>query len=79
MDLPDPLITSTPDRSGGSPVFAGTRVPVQTFFEYIDGGETLDVFLVHFPSVTREHALAVLKLSKAALIKQIMASAAKAA
>ena len=71
MDLPNPLITSNKDRLGGTPVFAGTRVPVQTFFEYVEEGEPLDVFLDHFPGVTREHAEAVLALSKSALLAEI--------
>ena len=71
MALPDPLIVSDLKRLGGTPVFAGTRVPVQTFFEYVEGGETLDTFLAHFPDVSREHADAVLKLSRAALIAEI--------
>ena len=61
MQLPDPLIVSDPKRLGGTPVFAGTRVPVQTFFEYVEGGAPLDVFLKDFPDVSREHAEAVLK------------------
>lgn len=52
-----------PKRLGGTPVFAGTRVPVQTFFEYMEGGETLDEFLEHFPDVSREHAEAVRRQS----------------
>ena len=79
MPLPDPLITNTPDRLGGTPVFAGTRVPVQTFFEYIEGGETFETFLDHFPGVTRDHAMAVLVLPKAALIEQVTAAGVKAA
>ena len=71
MPLPDPLITSSPARLGGTPVFAGTRVPVQTFFEYIETDEPLQVFLDHFPDVSREHAEAVLKLTKSALIAEI--------
>jgi uncharacterized protein (DUF433 family) len=78
MDLPDPLITSDPKRLGGTPVFAGTRVPIQTFFEYIESGEPLEVFLDHFPDVSREHAEAVLKLSRAALIAEITHSAVAA-
>lgn len=65
--LPSPLITSSPDRLGGTPVFAGTRVPVQTLLEYLEAGDPLDVFLDQFPSVTREHAVAVLELAKRAL------------
>ena len=68
MPVPDPLITSTPDRLGGTPVFAGTRVPVQTLIDYLEGGDPLAVFLEEFPSVTREHAVAVLELAKRALV-----------
>ncbi|MGO9484588.1 MAG: DUF433 domain-containing protein [Rhodomicrobium sp.] len=69
--LPDQLIVSDPNRLGGTPVFAGTRVPVQTFFEYIEGGETLETFLDHFPDVSRAHAQAVLDLSRSALLAEI--------
>ena len=68
MSLPDPLITTSPDRLGGTPVFAGTRVPVQSLIEYLEAGDTLDVFLEEFPSVTREHAVAVLEIAKRALV-----------
>jgi uncharacterized protein (DUF433 family) len=67
MSLPDPLITSSPDRLGGTPVFAGTRVPVQGLIDYLEAGDSLDVFLVQVPSVSREHAVAVLELAKRAL------------
>ena len=62
------LITSTPERLGGTPVFAGTRVPVQTLIEYFEAGHPLDQFLDDYPSVTRDHAVAVLELAKRALI-----------
>lgn len=65
--LPDPLITSSPDRLGGTHVFAGTRVPVQSLIDYLEAGDSLDVFLDQFPSVSREHAVAVLELAKHAL------------
>jgi uncharacterized protein (DUF433 family) len=68
MSLPDPLITSSPNRLGGTPVFAGTRVPVQSLIEYLEAGDTLDAFLEEFPSVTREHAVAVLEIAKRALV-----------
>ena len=67
MPLPSPLITSSPERLGGTPVFAGTRVPVQTLLDYLEAGDPLDAFLAEFPSVTREHAVAVLELAKRAL------------
>ena len=66
MPLP-PLITTSPDRRGGTPVFGGTRVPVQTLIDYLEAGDSLDVFLAQFPSVTREHAIAVLEIAKQAL------------
>ena len=67
MALPDPLITSSQDRLGGTAVFAGTRVPVQSLIDYLEAGDSLDVFLEQFPSVSREHAVAVLELAKRAL------------
>lgn len=55
------LITSSPDVMGGTPVFAGTRVPVQTLIDYIKGGESIDNFLDGFPTVTREQVIASLE------------------
>ena len=75
MSLPDPLITSSLNRLGGTPVFAGTRVPVQTLFDFIEDGAPLAEFLRGFPNVSREHAIAVLELAK----KSAIAEAAKAA
>lgn len=66
--LPSPLISSSPDRLGGTPVFSGTRVPVQGLIDYLEAGHPLDHFLDEFPSVSREHAIAVLELAKHALI-----------
>lgn len=58
------LITRSKDVMSGTPVFRGTRVPVQTLFDYLEAGDPLDVFLDDFPSVTREQALAVLEYAK---------------
>ena len=66
--LPTPLTTSDSDRLGGTPVFAGTRVPVHMLIDYVEAGHPLDQFLDDYPSVTREHAIAVLELAKQALI-----------
>jgi len=66
--LPDPLITTSAERLGGTPVFAGTRVPVQSLIDYLEAGHPLDQFLDEFPAVSREHAVAVLELAKRALI-----------
>ena len=46
MSLPDPLITVSPARLSGTPVFSGTRVPLQALFDYLEGGEPLDEFLI---------------------------------
>jgi uncharacterized protein (DUF433 family) len=74
VSLPDPLITVPPDRLGGTPVFAGTRVPVDTLIEYREAGDSLDIFLEQFPSVSREHAVAVLELAKRALSRDAAAA-----
>jgi len=73
MPTPDPLITTSPDRLSGTPVFAGTRVPVQTLLEYLEAGDSLDDFLEDFPAVSRDHAVAVLELAKLALIEKAVA------
>jgi uncharacterized protein (DUF433 family) len=55
-----PVITSSPDILSGTPVFAGTRVPVHTLIEYLSAGDSIDEFLEGFPTVTREQVLAFL-------------------
>ena len=56
-----PLISSSPDVMGGTPVFAGTRVPVQTLLDYLEWGVTIDDFLQGFPTVRREQVIALLE------------------
>ena len=56
-----PLITATRDIMGGTPVFAGTRVPVQTLLDYLEAGDSIDDFLAGFPSVTRVQVIALLE------------------
>jgi uncharacterized protein (DUF433 family) len=73
MQLPDPLITVSPERLSGTPVFAGTRVPVQTLFDHLEAGDTLEIFLDDFPDVTREHAIAVLELAQRTAIATVAA------
>jgi uncharacterized protein (DUF433 family) len=73
MTVPDPLITTSPERLGGTAVFAGTRVPIQTLIDYLEGGDSLDEFLIDFPSVSREHAIAVLELAKSVLLTRAVA------
>jgi uncharacterized protein (DUF433 family) len=61
LALPDgSVVHSDPEVHSGVPVFVGTRVPVQTFVEYLEGGYDLDEFLDHFPSVRREQAITFL-------------------
>lgn len=74
MLVPEPLITTSPDRLSGTPVFAGTRVPIQTLIDSLEAGDTLDEFLRDFPSVSREHAIAVLELAKSALLTKAVAA-----
>jgi uncharacterized protein (DUF433 family) len=59
-----PLITVSPDVLSGTPVFTGTRVPVETLIEYLEGGDSIDDFLAGFPSVTRGHVVAFLEQAK---------------
>lgn len=59
-----------PEIMHGTPVFRGTRVPVQTLFEYIEGGETIDDFLAGFPTVPRELAFEVLEEAKQLVVSR---------
>jgi len=68
------VIHSNPNILGGTPVFVGTRVPVQTLLDYLEGGESLDTFLDHFPTVDHEQAVAVLELAKQMLIDHARAA-----
>jgi uncharacterized protein (DUF433 family) len=62
------LITSSADIMGGTPVFAGTRVPVQTLLDYLEAGETIDDFLEGFPTVAREQVIGFLEKATALAI-----------
>ena len=55
------IISASPDIMGGTLVFTGTRVPVQTFLDYLKGGESIDDFLDGFPTVNREQVIALLE------------------
>ena len=56
-----PIVTSSPDILSGTPVFAGTRVPVQALIDYLEGGQTVDDFLAGFPTVSRRQVVAFLE------------------
>ena len=58
-----PVVHSDPEIMSGIPVFAGTRVPFSTLFDYLEAGDPLDVFLEHFPSVSRSQAVEALELA----------------
>ena len=72
------VIHSDPEIMGGTPVFVGTRVPLQNFIDYLAGGSPLDEFLDDFPSITREQAVAALEEAADALIQSLPATAAGA-
>lgn len=60
MDADKPLVSTSPEIMSGVPVFAGTRVPVHTFVEYLAAGDSIDDFLEGFATVTREQVIAFL-------------------
>ena len=61
-------VTNDPEILGGTPVFAGTRVPVRILFEHLEAGDSLEVFLEDFPSVSKQLAVQVLEDARAALV-----------
>jgi uncharacterized protein (DUF433 family) len=61
------VVHSNPNILGGTPVFVGTRVPLQNLIDYLEAGDTIDDFLKSFPSVTREQAIAALEFAREAL------------
>ena len=65
------IITSSPDVMGGTPCFAGTRVPVQTLIDYIKGGESIDDFLDGFPTVSKEQVIAFLEEAQQQIAKMV--------
>ncbi len=69
MPTQSSVVHSDPEILGGTPVFVDTRVPVQTFIDYLEGGHPLDEFLEDFPSVSRLQAVAALELAKDALLR----------
>lgn len=66
--MKSPRVVSDPEILGGTPVFVGTRVPVRILFEHLEAGDSLEVFLEDFPSVSRELAILVLEDARAVLV-----------
>ncbi len=62
------LVTIDPEIHSGTPVFTGTRVPIKTLFDHLEAGDSLEIFLNDFPSVSRQLAVAVLEEARAALV-----------
>ena len=66
--MKQPIVTCSVDILGGTPVFAGTRVPVQTLLDYLENGDSIDEFLEGFPTVKREQVIAFLEEAKARIV-----------
>ena len=62
------IVTSSTEILGGTPVFAGTRVPVQNLIDCLEAGDSIDLFLYDFPTVSREQVIAVLETAKEKLL-----------
>jgi uncharacterized protein (DUF433 family) len=63
------VVSVDPEIMSGTPVFAGTRVPLYNLFDYLEAGDSLEKFLTSFPSVTREQAIAALEIAKEAVLE----------
>ncbi len=62
------IISRDPEVMGGTPAFAGTRVPIKALFDYLETGESLETFLDDYPGVSKEQAVGVLELARGSLI-----------
>ncbi len=71
------VVHSDPEIVSGTPVFVGTRVPVESLFEYLKAGDSLDRFLDDFPSVRREQAEVVLETARDLVLQAVYASVAR--
>lgn len=69
MAMKQPVVSRNPEVMGGVPVFCGTRVPLQTLLDYLEAGESIEDFLVGFPSVTRQQVIAFLEQAKDRLVE----------
>jgi uncharacterized protein (DUF433 family) len=69
--MKEPIVSRDPEVMGGTPVFYGTRVPLQTLLDYLGDGESIDDFLIGFPWVTREQVISFLKEAKDRLVESV--------
>lgn len=65
------IIHSDPEIMGGTPVFVGTRVPLQNLIDSLEGGESVEEFLAAFPTVKREQAIAVIEAGKLKMLETV--------
>jgi uncharacterized protein (DUF433 family) len=65
------IVHSDPEIMGGTPVFVGTRVPLQNLVDYLEGGESIEDFLDAFPTIKREQVIAVIEAGKLALLETV--------
>ena len=65
------VIHRDPEIMGGTPVFTGTRVPLQNLIDYLEGGESIEDFLDGFPSVKREQVIAVIEAAKLTMLETV--------
>jgi uncharacterized protein (DUF433 family) len=65
------IVHSDPKIMGGTPVFVGTRVPLQNLIDYLEGGESIEDFLDAFPTVKREQAIAVIEAGKLTMLETV--------
>jgi uncharacterized protein (DUF433 family) len=65
------IVHSDPEILGGTPVFVGTRVPLQNLIDYLEGGESIEDFLDGFPSVKREQVIAVIEAAKLKMLETV--------
>jgi len=65
------VVHSNTDIMGGTPVFVGTRVPLQNLIDYLEGGESVDEFLKAFPAVKREQVIAVIEAGKLKMLETV--------
>ena len=71
ISMKEPIITASSDVMGGTPVFAKTRVPVQTLLDYLKAGESIDDFLEGFPTVSKEQVVAFLEEAEEQIVKMV--------
>ena len=69
--MKEPVVSRDPEVMSGTPVFPGTRVPVQTLLDYLEAGEAINDFLEGFPSVTRSRVIAFLEEAKDRVIESV--------